>query len=72
MNNFTTEDMIRYLYNEMSPEESLRAKECIDQDPELRELCSNLQASMSDLNTIRYSPNANSIERIMNYAGDKI
>jgi hypothetical protein len=72
MNVLTTEDMIRFFYNEMSAEEALKAKEAIEQDSELRELYQHFQSTLNTLDTVRLSPEQSSIDRIMRYANDKV
>jgi len=68
MNHFTTEDMIRFLYNEMNPEERRRVFQALESDWLLKEKYETLKASMNDLNRISFSPRRNSIEQIMQYA----
>jgi hypothetical protein len=68
MNHFTTEDMIRFLYNEMSPEESKRAMEALESDWILKEKFEVLKASKKDLDSIKRSPRQSTIDSIMQYA----
>jgi hypothetical protein len=68
MNHFTTEDMIRFLYNEMNPEETRMVTEALASDWLLKEKYETLKASMNDLDTVRFSPRLSSIESILQYA----
>jgi hypothetical protein len=72
MNVLTTEDMIRFFYNEMSAEEALQTKEAIEKDSALRELYQHFQSTLKELNTVSLSPEQSSIDRIMRYANDKV
>lgn len=68
MNHFTTEDMIRYLYNEMSPEETRLVNEALASDWILKEKFEMLKASKNDLDNIHFAPRNSSINSIMQYA----
>lgn len=68
MNHITTEDMIRFLYNEMTAEEARLAIEAIQADWILKEKFETLKASMKDLNTISFSPRKSTINSILQYA----
>ncbi len=68
MNHFTTEDMIRFLYNEMTPEETRLVMEALASDWILKEKYEALKASKNDLDSIHCAPRKSSINRIMQYA----
>jgi hypothetical protein len=68
MNHFTTEDMIRFLYNEMTPEETLLVNEALASDWKLKEKFEMLKASKNDLDSIHFTPRKSSINSIMQYA----
>jgi len=70
MNNFTTEDMIRFLYNEMNAEETTRLMAALEADWTLMEKFEVLKASMNNLDTLHYSPRRRTIEAILQYAED--
>ncbi len=70
MNNFTTEDMIRFLYNEMNAEETAQLLAALEADWTLKEKFDVLKSSMDSLDTLRYSPRRKSIDAIMQYAED--
>jgi hypothetical protein len=70
MNNFTTEDMIRFLYNELSPEETARLVAALEEDWTLKEKFDVLKSSMNSLDSLHFSPRKKSIDAILQYAED--
>jgi hypothetical protein len=68
MNHITTEDMIRFLYNEMSPEETRLVNEALASDWILKEKFEILKTSKNDLDNIHFAPRKSSINSIMQYA----
>jgi hypothetical protein len=68
MNNFTPEDMIRYLYNEMTAEEAQTLKRALEADWSLKEKFEVLNQAISSLDTLHYSPRPKAIDAIMQYA----
>ncbi len=73
MNNFTPftpEDMIRFLYNEMSAEETAAMKLALESDWTLKEKFEVLKAAKEDLNGIHFSPRLKAIEAIMMHADE--
>ena len=70
MNNITTEDMIRFLYNEMNAEETARLMAALEADWTLKEKFEVLKSSMTNLDTLHYSPRRKSIDAILQYAED--
>ena len=70
MNNFTTEDMIRFLYNEMNAEETARLMAALEADWTLKEKFEVLKSSMTNLDTLHYSPRRRTIDAILQYAED--
>ena len=69
MNNFTPEDMIRYLYNEMTAAEAQTLKQALETDWTLKEKFEVLKQAMQNLDTLHYSPRPNAIHAILQYAG---
>ena len=65
---FTPEDLLRYLYNDASPETSAAIEAALTDDWTLREKLEVLQASAGNLDKITESPRAEVILRVMNYA----
>lgn len=70
MNNFTPEDMIRFLYNEMNAEEKSALQLALEADWTLREKFEVLKQAVLSLDTIQYSPRPEAICAIMQYAGN--
>lgn len=68
MNNFTPEDMIRYLYNEMTAAEAQTITRALEADWSLREKFDVLKQAMSNLDTLHYSPRPQAIDAILQYA----
>lgn len=67
MNNFTPEDLLLYLYNEVSPEQKKAIEEKLQLDWTLREKLNVLKASLRHLNEIRYSPRTEVVLNILHY-----
>ena len=68
MPNFTTEDLIQYLYKETSIEQSLAIRNALNEDWELREKHDVLKDSLKGLDKIIESPRPQSVAAILNYA----
>jgi len=69
MDIFTPEDMIRYLYNETSAEETAAISLALETDWSLREKFEILKDSIKSLDKIHRSPRPKAIESILRYAG---
>ena len=69
MDIFTTEDMISYLYNETSAEETAAIRLALESDWSLREKFELLRRSVESLDHIVRSPRAKVINSILAYAG---
>ncbi len=70
MNNFTTEDMIRFLYNEMSAEETAQLLAALEADWTLKEKFDVLKSSKEHLDSLHFSPRRRAIDNILKYAED--
>jgi hypothetical protein len=68
MLNYTTEDLIQYLYQETTEEETNAIEKAIKSDWNLREKYDALKASMQQLDTLVESPRPQSVMAILNYA----
>jgi len=68
MTNFTPEDLLMYLYNETSPEQSAAIDEALKNDWTLREKLNVLRASMKKLDNIIESPRIEVVLRVLDYA----
>jgi hypothetical protein len=71
MTNFTPEDLLLYLYKEMTPEQTAAIEEALKKDWTLREKLSVLKTSMQRLNKIKHSPRTEVVLNILNYAREK-
>ncbi|HXS54932.1 MAG TPA: hypothetical protein VN726_02340 [Hanamia sp.] len=68
---FTTEDLVRYLYNETSEQKTAMIKAALQSDWNLKETYENLVKSQKDLNEIEFSPRRESINKILDYASKR-
>ncbi|MGE5108356.1 MAG: hypothetical protein ACM3H8_12475 [Sphingobacteriales bacterium] len=68
MNNFTPEDLLLYLYNEVSQEEKTAIEAQLQKDWTLREKLNVLKASLRHLGEISYSPRTEVVLNILNYS----
>ncbi|MEY3179176.1 MAG: hypothetical protein RJB42_1417 [Bacteroidota bacterium] len=67
MSMLNSEAMMRYLYKEMSPEESNEFLSEVNGNPETQEQFTHIKEGFETLDEIQYSPSTSVIERIMNY-----
>ncbi|TDH20807.1 hypothetical protein EXU57_20645 [Segetibacter sp. 3557_3] len=68
MPNFTTEDLIQFVYQETSNEKAIAIRKAVEENWELKEKLDALQDSLRGLDEIVESPRPQSIEAILNYA----
>ncbi len=69
MHNFTTEDLLQYLYKEASNEKTAAIGVALLSDWNLREKLDVLKAAQSELNSVvLLSPRPQSIDNILKYA----
>ena len=69
MHNFTSEDLIQYLYKETSPEKTAAIGVALLTDWSLREKLDTLNATQSELDDFKLlSPRSQSIANILAYA----
>ncbi|MCY7422981.1 MAG: hypothetical protein LH478_14710 [Chitinophagaceae bacterium] len=69
MLNYTTEDLLLYLYQETSKEEREQIEEALENDWDLKEKYDGLRNSLMALDKMIESPRPESIQAILNYAG---
>jgi len=67
MSALINESMFRYLYNEMSAEEKSDFISFLENDPASKKQFNELKEGMEWLSCISYSPNENSVNKIMEY-----
>ena len=65
---FTPEDLVRYLYNETSPETKAAIEAALSEDWTLREKFEVLKASSENLDKALESPRTEIILNVLNYA----
>ncbi len=68
MQQISSEQLIAFIYNELSETESAIVKQKISEDWNIRIEYEHLQSTIQELNTIEYSPNEQSIKNILSYA----
>jgi len=71
MINFTPEELLLYLYNETSEEQTVAIKKALEQDWTLREKLAVLKDSGQRLNVLIESPRTNVVMDILNYAREQ-
>lgn len=68
MTNFTPEDLLLYLYNETTPQQSKAIEEALKNDWTLREKIAVLKTSMQRLDSIEESPRTEIVLKVLRYA----
>jgi anti-sigma factor RsiW len=68
MPNFTTEDLMQYVYHETSKEQTMAIEKAIQTDWALKEKVMALRDSMHTLDSMLESPRSQSVMAILNYA----
>ena len=71
MINFTPEELLLYLYNEASEEQTVAIKKALEQDWTLREKLAVLKDSRQRLDALIESPRTNVVMNILNYASEQ-
>lgn len=65
---FTQDDVIRYVYEETSPEESLLIEEALMLEPELTTFFLDALELRSMMNKIERQPRPSAVDNILNYS----
>ena len=68
MHNFTPEDLLLYLYNETSPEQTAQIKAALESDWSLREKFEVITSAQKRLEALKMSPSKQTIDNILDYA----
>lgn len=68
MHNFTPEDLLLYLYNETSPEQTAQIKAALETDWSLREKFEVITSAQKRLEALKMSPSQQTIDNILDYA----
>ena len=66
--NFTTNLIVKHLYNEASALESLEVIEMLENDPNLKAEYERMELSKNLLPKISFAPSNDSIDQIMSYS----
>ena len=64
MQTFTPNDLMLYVFNECSEEQSLLIQKAMATNVEIKNEVESLQASVQEIATISYSPNPNTMDKI--------
>ena len=67
----TPEELVKYLYDETSEIRTASIQAALQTDWNLRESYEKLVSTKTDLNTIKFSPRAESVNKILEYASKK-
>ncbi len=70
-NNYSPEDLIRYIYGETSPEMTKEIESALKNDWTLREKLSVLKTSFERLNNLIETPRTEVVLNILRYAAQK-
>lgn len=68
MHNFTSEDLLQYLYNETSPQLTAQIKAALETDWSLLEKFEVISSAKQRLEVLKLSPRQETIDNILNYA----
>lgn len=68
MHNISLDDLLKYLYRETSPEQSIEIKKALETDTELREKYETLASSKKRLDALNFSPGQSTIDDILAYS----
>jgi hypothetical protein len=71
MTNFTPEELILYLYKEISSQKAAAIEQALTEDWTLREKLSVLKTSMQRLDSIKKSPRTEVVLNVLNYARER-
>ncbi|HYM93258.1 MAG TPA: hypothetical protein VET23_03910 [Chitinophagaceae bacterium] len=71
MTSFTPEELLLYLYNETSPEQTFTINEALKKDWTLREKLTVFKTSMQRLDRIAETPRTEIVLNVLNYAREK-
>lgn len=72
MTNYSPEELLLYLYNEATPQDTVAIKEALEKNWALREKLEVLKTSMVRLDTIKQEPRTEVVLNVLNYARKKM
>ena len=67
--NFTHQDLVRFLYNETTASETLAINEALHSDPVLKQEFQVLTQGRQQLPAVSFLPSRSTVRRILNYSG---
>ncbi len=65
---FTQDDLIRYIYQETTPEESIEIETALIFDEQLSETYNNLSGTVESLKAVKLKPSEDTIDKILSYS----
>ncbi len=68
MPHYTTEELIQYVYQETTVEQTQAIEKALENDWDMKEKIAALKESMQQLDTVLTSPRQQSVLAILNYA----
>lgn len=71
MMKITPEELVRYIYNETSPQKTENIRAALQTDWNLRETYEKLLSSGKELSEIKFSPRKETVNKILEYASKK-
>lgn len=72
MKKITAEDLVQYLYNEVSPKKAKTIKNALESDWSLREVFDQIVTTQKQLKEVKLSPREESIKKILDHADKTI
>ena len=66
--NFTTEDLIRFIYHETNASETMAINEAMETNADLYETYENLMDAFQKMPRVQFSPSTKSLDNILNYS----
>ena len=71
MINITPEELVRYIYNETSPQKAEKIRVALQTDWNLRDTYEKLVDTEKELSKLKFSPRVETVNKILAYASKK-
>lgn len=65
---FTQDDLVRYIYQETTPEESIEIETALIFDEQLAETYNNLSGTVESLKAVNLKPSEHTVDKILSYS----
>lgn len=65
---FTQDDLVRYIYQETTPEESIEIETALIFDEQLSEAYNSLNGTVESLNAVKLKPSESTVDKILSYS----